>query len=45
MRHDEEWITLIKEARELGLSVEEVRSFLKGDIRVKEGAKEEHLQD
>ncbi|WP_406944977.1 anti-repressor SinI family protein [Halobacillus sp. SY10] len=32
---DDEWVSLLKEAKELGLSVEEVKSFLNNDHRKK----------
>ncbi|QKY68657.1 anti-repressor SinI family protein [Lentibacillus sp. CBA3610] len=28
VKHDHEWVNLMREAKELGLSVEEVRQFL-----------------
>ncbi|WP_164669405.1 anti-repressor SinI family protein [Virgibacillus doumboii] len=40
---DEEWILLIKTAKEFGLSVEEVRKFLQGDIRMEQLRREKEM--
>ncbi|WP_139343307.1 anti-repressor SinI family protein [Virgibacillus siamensis] len=39
---DDEWIILIKAAREMGLSVDEIRKFLQGDTQLEKMAKPCH---
>ncbi|SFD40126.1 MerR, DNA binding [Lentibacillus persicus] len=43
--YDKEWVLLIKEAQQLGFTIEEVRRFLQGNVRVEKDIKEAHLQD
>ncbi|WP_174612877.1 anti-repressor SinI family protein [Virgibacillus ihumii] len=40
---DDEWVVLIKAAKELELSTEEIRSFLQGETQVGKAVKDGYL--